>query len=297
VSGGPAAAGPTFDCIFPGEFVSTLAELARSRELLANLTLRDVRSRYKRTALGNVWSLVNPLAAMLIYTVVFGVFLRVEPDRGDPSGLDVFALWLLCALLPWNFFSIGLAAGMNSLVLNSGLVQKVYLPRAALVVSTVLAVGVTFLVEMGVLAVVLLAFGANVLPWLPLTALAMALLAAFTLGVALLLSVANVYFRDTQHFVAILLQMWFYLTPILYPVSYVQAQQDRLAEQGHDLPLVALFKLNPMEHFVTVFRNLLYDTRMPDLTDVVVCAATAAVTLAAGLLVFGRYEGRLAEEL
>jgi ABC-2 type transport system permease protein len=281
----------------PGEFVSTLAELARSRELLANLTLRDVRSRYKRTVLGNLWSLVNPLAAMLIYTVVFGVFLRVQPDRGDPSGLDVFALWLLCALLPWNFFSIGLAAGMNSLVANASLVQKVYLPRAALVVAAVSSVGVTFVVEMGVLAVVLTAFGATVLPWVPLVLLAVALLAAFTLGVALLLSVANVYFRDTQHFIAILLQMWFYLTPILYPVSYIQAQEGRLADEGSDLPLVAVFKLNPMEHFVTLFRNLLYDNRLPDATDVLVCGASAVVMLGAGLWLFGRYESRLAEEL
>jgi ABC-2 type transport system permease protein len=277
--------------------VSTLAELARSRELLANLTLRDVRSRYKRTVLGNVWSLVNPLAAMLIYTVVFGVFLQVTPDRGEPSGLDVFALWLLCALLPWNFFSIGMAAGMNALVVNSALVLKVYLPRASLVVSAVLAVGVTFLVEMAVLVAVLLAFGANPLPWLPITLVLMVLLAAFTMGVALLLAVANVYFRDTQHFVAILLQMWFYLTPILYPVSYVQSQQDEMAAEGRDLPLVRLFELNPMEHFVSAFRNLLYDNRWPSAADLAFCAVTAAVTLALGVWVFGRYEGRLAEEL
>ena len=277
--------------------MSTLAELARSRELLANLTLRDVRSRYKRTVLGNVWSLLNPLAAMLIYTVVFGVFLKVTPEPGEPSGLDIFALWLLCALLPWNFFAIGMSAGMNSLLVNSALVLKVYLPRASLVVSAVLAVGVTFLIEMAVLVVVLLVFGANPLPWLPLVLVLMLLLAAFTLGVALLLAVANVYFRDTQHFVAILLQMWFYLTPILYPVSDVQSQQDRMAQQGRDVPLVRLFELNPIEHFVTAFRNLLYDNRWPSGADLLFCAVAAAVALALGVWVFGRYEGRLAEEL
>ena len=277
--------------------MSTLAELARSRELLGNLTLRDVRSRYKRTVLGNVWSLLNPLAAMLIYTVVFGVLLRVTPDRGNPSGLHVFALWLLCALLPWTFFSVGIAAGMNSLVVNASLVLKVYLSRAALVVAAILAVGVTFLVELAVLAVVLLIFGANPLPWLPVVLLLALLLAAFAVGVGLLLAIANVYFRDTQHFVAILLQMWFYLTPILYPVSYVADQQERLAADGRDLPLLTLFKLNPMEHFVAAFRALLYDNRWPDGVDLLVCALTAGIALTAGLLVFGRYEGRLAEEL
>ena len=277
--------------------MSTLAELARSRELLGNLTLRDVRSRYKRTVLGNVWSLLNPLAAMLIYTIVFGVLLQVTPDVGDPSGLHVFALWLLCALLPWTFFSLGIAAGMNSLIVNASLVLKVYLSRAALVVAAILAVGVTFLVELGVLTVVLLLFGANPLPWLPAVLLVTVLLAAFAVGVGLLLAIANVYFRDTQHFVAILLQMWFYLTPILYPVSYVAEQEKRLQAEGHDVPVVALFKLNPMEHFVAAFRALLYDNRFPAATDLLWCALTAAVALTAGLLVFGRYEGRLAEEL
>jgi lipopolysaccharide transport system permease protein len=285
------------DPVAVGSSVSTLAELARSRELLTNLTLRDVRSRYKRTALGNLWSLINPLAAMLIYTIVFGVLLKVTPDRGEPSGLHIFALWLLCALLPWNFFAIGMAAGMNSLVVNSSLVLKVYLPRASLVVSAVLAVGVTFLIELVVLVVVLVLFGGNPVVWLPLVVVMVVLLACFTLGLALLLSVANVYFRDTQHLVAILLQMWFYLTPILYPVSYVQAQQDRMHANGSDFPLVALFKLNPMEHFVAVFRNLLYDNRWPSTADLAVCAITGIAALVAGLVLFGRYEGRLAEEL
>ncbi len=277
--------------------MSTLAELARSRELLGNLTLRDVRSRYKRTVLGNVWSLLNPLAAMLIFTVVFGFLLKVTPDRGDPSGLHVFALWLLCALLPWTFFSVGIAAGMNSLVVNASLVLKVYLSRAALVVAAVFAVGVTFLVELAVLTVVLVLFGANPLPWVPVVVVMALLLAAFAVGMGLLLAIANVYFRDTQHFIAILLQMWFYLTPILYPVSYVADKEKQLADEGRDLPLVTLFKLNPMEHFVSAFRALLYDNRWPDSTDLVWCVVTAAVALTAGLLVFGRYEGRLAEEL
>ncbi|MGZ4608971.1 MAG: ABC transporter permease [Actinomycetes bacterium] len=277
--------------------MSTLVELARSRELLANLTLRDVRSRYKRTIFGNAWSLINPLASMLIYTVVFGVLLQVTPDKGDPSGLDVFALWLLCGLLPWTFLSVGIGAGMNALVVNSNLVLKVYLPRAALVVSGVLAVGVTFLIEMAVLVVVLTVFGANALVWIPLALVLIALLALFTLGLGLILAIANVYFRDTQHFVAIFLQMWFYLTPILYPVSYVVKQQARLDAEGHHFPLLTLFRLNPMEHFVAAFRNVLYDNRWPSGVDLSVCALSAALAIGLGLFVFGRYEGRLAEEL
>jgi ABC-2 type transport system permease protein len=277
--------------------VSGLGELKRSRELLINLTLRDVRSRYKRTLLGNAWSLVNPLAAMIIYTVVFGLFLKIEPSPGDPSGLDVFALWLLCGLLPWSFLSNGLGVGMTALLNNANLVMKVYLPRSILVASAVLALGVTFVIEMGVLSAAILAFGSNVVVKLPVVIVFMVLLALFALGLGLLLSVANVYFRDTQHFVAILLQIWFYLTPILYPLSYVQEAQDELARDGYDIPLVSLFKLNPLEHFVSAFRSLLYDNRLPSLNDSLACAAAAGVALVVGAWVFRRYEGRLAEEL
>jgi ABC-2 type transport system permease protein len=186
---------------------------------------------------------------------------------------------------------------MNSLITNANLVLKVYLPRAALVVATVLAVCVTFLVELSVLAVVLLGFGANSLLWLPLVVVFVVLLTAFTLGLALMFSIANVYFRDTQHFMTIFIQVWFYLTPILYPLSYIQAEQDRLAASGRDIPLVTIFKLNPMEHFVSAFRNLLYDNRLPTASDLAVCALSAVVAVALGVYVFGRYEGRLAEEL
>jgi ABC-2 type transport system permease protein len=277
--------------------MSSIDELKRSRELLLNLTLRDVRSRYKRTVLGNAWSLVNPLAAMLIYTVVFGFFLKITPAPGDPSGLDVFALWLLCGLLPWTFLSNAIGVGMTSLLANANLVLKVYLPRSVLVASAVLALAVTFLIEMGVLSAVILAFGSNVLLKVPVALAFMALLALFALGLGLALSVLNVYFRDTQHFVAIFLQIWFYLTPILYPLTYVQAAQDRLAAEGRDIPLVSLFKLNPLEHFVSAFRNLLYDNRLPSLTDSLACLASAAIALVFGAWIFRTYEGRLAEEL
>jgi ABC-type polysaccharide/polyol phosphate export permease len=277
--------------------MSSLAELKRSRELLINLTLRDVRSRYKRTVFGNAWSLVNPLAAMLIYTMVFGFFLRIQPSPGDPSGLDVFALWLLCGLLPWTFLSNAMGVGMTSLLDNANLVMKVYLPRSVLVASAVLALGVTFLIEMAVLSGVILGFGNNVLLKIPIALGFMILLALFALGLGLGLSVLNVYFRDTQHFVAIFLQIWFYLTPILYPLTYVQQAQDRLAADGHDVPLVTLFKLNPAEHYVSVFRNLLYDNRMPSVTDLGACLLAAVVALVLGGWIFRTYEGRLAEEL
>jgi ABC-type polysaccharide/polyol phosphate export permease len=277
--------------------VSLVSELRDSRELLVNLTRREVKGKYKRTALGQLWSLANPIAAMLVYTAVFSFIIRMEPSPGDPSGLDVFALWLMCALLPWTFFTGVVIGGMNSLTGNENLIKKVYFPRSALVVSSAFSGLYTWSTEMVVLVLVLLAFGSALLPWLPLVVVFMAMLACFALGVSLLLSIANVYFRDTQHFVSILFQIWFYLTPIVYPVALVAEQSERIGPLFGDVTLLDLYRLNPMERFSEVFRNLLYDNRLPSMSSMLICLVWTVVALWVGSTVFSRHSKRLAEAL
>ncbi|WP_199423598.1 ABC transporter permease [Actinotalea solisilvae] len=272
----------------------------RTRELLLNLTAREVKGRYKRTALGNLWSLINPIATMAIYTVVFGVFMRVqiEPSR---TGLHVFALWLMCALIPWGFFAAAISGGLTSVVANANLVKKVFFPREVLVASTVFALDVTTAIELGVLATALLLFGNMVLPWLPMALVLLLLLTGFALGIALMLAVANVYFRDTEHFAAILLQIWLYATPIIYPMEYVVRAQESLngwlAQWDLSFPLVGLWELNPMYHFTNAFRSIFYDTVWPSGEDMLWCVGSAVVALVIGVRVFRRFEPRLAEEL
>lgn len=275
-------------------FLTSLRDLGSSRELVGNLTLREVRGKYKRTALGQLWSLLNPLATMVIFTVVFGVLLRVEVPPGSPSGIDVFALWLMCGLIPWTFMSNAVTSGMSALVANANLVTKVYFRREVLVAANVFSWDVTFGIELLVLSAALLAFGAMVLPWLPLVIVFGLVLTAFGLGLALMLAVANVYFRDTQHFLSIFMQFWFYATPIVYPATLVPDSTELL---GVRIPLRTLYELNPMEHFVAVFRALLYDNRFPELGDVIFTVGAATVALLAGWTIFRRYEPRLAEEL
>lgn len=275
-----------------------LKEVFSSRELLANLTMREVRGKYKRTVFGQLWSLVNPIALMLIYTFVFGFILRITPNAGDPSGLNVFALWLLCGLLPWIFFANVLNVGVTSLVVNAGLIQKVYFTRMVLPLSFVAAAAYNWLFEMLVLLIAITIVGGFVLPWVPLVLVIMILLAIFAAGIALMLSVANVYFRDTQWFVSIILQMWMYLTPIIYPVSMVQTESEKLGGLlGTSITLENIYMLNPMLHFVEVFRNLIYDNRWPDPMEWLVCVAWAIGTFAVGLVIFRRNEKNLAEAL
>ncbi|AEE46643.1 ABC transporter permease [Cellulomonas fimi] len=277
--------------------MSLIADVRASRELLVNLTRREVKGKYKRTALGQLWSLANPLAQMLVYTLVFSVIIRIDPGPGDPSGVDVFAVWLMCALLPWTFFTGVVTGGMSSLVANENLIKKVYFPRSTLVVSNALATSYTWAIEMAVLVVAILLVGGQPLPFLPLVVLAMAVLFAFSLGVALLLSVANAYFRDMQHLVTILFQVWFYLTPILYPLSEVERRAEAAGPIVGDVTILDVYKLNPMEGFSEVFRDLLYDNRLPQWGTAVECVVWAAVALVVGSLVFQRRQRGLAEVL
>ncbi|MCU1444225.1 MAG: transporter permease [Cryobacterium sp.] len=275
-----------------------LKEVLDSRELLANLTLREIRGQYKRTIFGQLWSLVNPLATMLVYTIVFAFILRITPEPGNPSGLDIFAVWLLCGLLPWAFFSNVVQQGMGSLIANAGLVQKVYFSRIVLPLSKVGSVGYNWLFEMGVLVVVLVLCGAFVWPWLPFVLVMMVLLAIFAAGLALMLAVANVHFRDTQWFVSIVMQIWMYLTPIIYPLSLVAEQSKNYGGLfGTSITILDVYRINPMERFVAVFRQLLYDNRWPDPQDVLLCATWAVGALAVGVWVFRKNEKGLAEAL
>jgi lipopolysaccharide transport system permease protein len=271
--------------------MTSVLELRRHRELFANLTLRELRGKYKRSALGWGWSMINPLAQMAIYSLVFGFFLKVPPPTGHPSGMKVFAFFLLCGLLPWTFLANGITGGMGSLIANANLLKKVWFPRQLLVASTVASFGVSFLIEMAVLTVALLIAGNMVLPWIAPVLVVALIQAAFVLGLALALSVWTVYFRDLEYLVGIGLQIWFYATPIVYPISYVEeAFADRPA-------LMTLYELNPLTRFVEAYRDLYYSLRWPPLGTMAYLVGCAAVSLVIGWIAFGRLQGRLAEEL
>jgi ABC-type polysaccharide/polyol phosphate export permease len=269
--------------------VAYLRELWSSRELLSNLVMREVKGKYRRTFFGQLWSLINPLATMLVYTVVFSFIFRARPAVGDPSGLDIYPLWLMCGLLPWLFFTRVVSGGLASITGNAGLIKKVYFPRMMLPFAVTGATGFTWINEMGLLIVALMLFGSFVLPWIPLLLLFMVLLALFATGLGMTLAVVTVHFRDAQHFTAIVLQMWMYLTPIIYPITLVES-----AAKQHGLFLLDIYRLNPMERFIAVFRNLMYDNRFPDPGDVLWCVGWAVGMFTIGFLVFKRNERSLA---
>ncbi len=269
--------------------MKSLKRVFDSRELLWNLTLRELRTKYRRSLLGWAWSMLNPLATVAIYSFVFGVLFESNAPVGDPSGLTGFAYFLLCALLPWNFFSLITNLGMGAISANSGLVRRVAFPREVLVFSNVLHACVQFSIEMGLLAIVLLIAGSPFLPWLPVVILVSLLLAIFASGFALALSTLSVYFRDITYLWTIFIQVWFFLTPVVYAPSVVK---ERAPDWANDI-----LRLNPMGAFVNTYRDLLYDATAPSLPRLAAMVVAAFVSLSLGWMVFNRMGRRLPEEV
>lgn len=277
---------------------SYIKQIVESREVLFNLTLREVRGQYKRTVLGQLWSLANPLAAMLIYTFIFSFLFQMPKPIGDPSGLSSYALWLLVGLLPWMFFSRVMNMGTGVLVVNSPLIQKVYFPRAILPLSLVGLVGYNWLFEMGVLALALLIAGGQIIILLPFVAMIMILLAIFAAGIALIFSVVNLHFRDVEHAVTVFTQIWLYMTPVIYPISLVEVQSQRLGGiLGSPITLLGLYEINPLVSFISAFRSLLYDNCLPDISVIVLIVFWSLTTMFVGLFLYSKFEKKMAELL
>jgi ABC-type polysaccharide/polyol phosphate export permease len=279
VSTGIHIAGPMTDqtaLMARAPVVSRLLLLWRYRSLLRNLVARDLKLRYRDSAIGFAWSLLNPLLMMLVFTVVFTLLLRSAPT-------DVpYPPFLLTAILAWNFFQISVLAGAGSVVGSAGLVTKVYFPREILPLAAVLVNGVNFLLAMLVLIPVTLVYGIGPDPlWIffPVVLLSQAL---FTVGITFLVAGFNVFFRDTSYIVDFLLLAGFFLTPIFYDIRQVFAPADG-AELGH---LVLL--LNPMASYVTSYREILLMHSQPDATLLVRGFVIGLVTCLVGYAGFVR---------
>ena len=259
-----------------------------SRGLIANLTLRELRTKYRRSFLGWTWSLLNPLATVALYSFVFGRLFGSVAPTGNPSGLTQFSLYLLCGVIPWNFFSTVTNMSTGAILGNSGLVRKVAFPRQALVIAQVLFMMVQSSIELGLVSLILLIAGSPLLPWLPFVALLLILLAVFAAGISMAVSVLTVYFRDLPYLWTIVIQVWFFLTPIVYNYDSVSERLGRKAR--------LVIELNPMTGFIRSFRYCLFDGRHPDFGVLGLLTACSLVVLVIGTLIFVRFNRRLAEE-
>jgi len=254
-----------------------LRELWEYRELLYFLVWRDIKVRYKQTVLGAAWAVIQPFFTMVVFSVFFGRLAKV-PSDGIPYPLFAFA-----ALVPWNFFASGLSQSSDSLVASANLIKKVYFPRLAIPIATVLAGIVDFAIAFAMLLLLMIFYGAkpgvHVL-WLPL----LFLLAFVTaLGVGLWLSALNLQFRDVKYTVPFLVQFWMFASPIAYPSSLL-----------HE-PWRTVYGINPMVGVVEGFRWALLGTKTAPGPIVLVSAAVALMVLAGGAYYFRRMEKSFAD--
>jgi len=233
--------------------------------------------------------MLNPLANVAIYGFVFGVLFGAQAPVGENSGLTGFAYFLLCGLLPWSFFALVMTLGMISMSSNSGLVRRVAFPREVLVFSNVAHAVVQFSIELSLLCIILLIAGSPLLPQLPVVVLLTVLLAVFASGYALALSVISVYFKDMNYLWAIVTQVWFFLTPVVYGPEVIEQNLPGWAQ--------SLLNLNPMVHFVAAYRDALYHAQFPELGKLAVLSGTSVGSLVLGWAIFKRLGRRLPEEV
>ena len=268
---------------------ASVREVWGFRSLVWNFAQRDLKGKYKRSALGWAWSLINPAATLAIYTLVFTVIFRAQPPRLGNGHDANYTVFLFAGLVLWNFFSNTINGCMAALVNAGPLLRKIYFPPFAPVAGGMIAIAVQSGIEIGVLLVIMVAL-LNVSWTILFAPVVLVLLMVFALGIGMLLSVLNVYYRDVSYLVGLGLQLLFYATPIIYPPSTIPAEHN-------GIPIRDLLNLNPMADFVTAFRDCVYELKVPDLTTLGLLFVYAGVSITVGWVLFHRRARDVSEEL
>ncbi|WP_290452080.1 ABC transporter permease, partial [Faecalibaculum rodentium] len=248
------------------------------RDMIYSLVRRELRGRYKGSVLGFLWTYINPLCQIIVYSAVFSVIFRVEIEK--------FYLYLTIGMMPWVFFNTSVQGGSTCVRAQADMVKKIYFPREVIPISYVTSAFVNMLLSFVIvfLAVLTAGWGFNPLAllFLPLIMLIEFFLA---LGIAFIVSSVTVYFRDLEQIVGVLMMAWIYLTPIMYDVDFIPGQ------------LRTLFFLNPMTPVIVVYHDILYYRSIPDAACLLQAALVSLAVFAAGFLLFWRLDRGFAEEL
>jgi ABC-2 type transport system permease protein len=231
------------------------SEVWRYRGLVADFARRELKGKYKGSVLGSFWALVNPLATLAIYSLVFGFFLRFEPPVAGNGELRSFPIYLFTGLVVWNFFLAVATGSMQALIGAGPLLRKIYFPPFTPVLGNAVATLQQTAIELALLLVVFVVVW-NVGWTVLLLPFLVVLLGAFSLGVGLLLAMLNAKLRDINYIVQVVFNLLFYAAPIIYPISFVT---DRYAEH----PWLRVYEFNPITAFVEAFRDVLYHLSVP----------------------------------
>ena len=258
--------------------MNTIKEIYAYRHMITSLVRKDLRGRYKGSVLGFMWTFINPLLQLIVYTVVFSTILK--------SNIDKYYLFLFVALIPWLFFSTSLTGGASCILSQKGMITKIYFPREVIPISHVTSGLVNMILCFIVVFAVVLFSGVTINPvallYLPIIFMIEYILA---LGVTFFASSITVFFRDFEHILGIISMAWMYMTPIMYSVDIIPTD------------LRPLFMLNPMTSIIIAYRDILYYGKVPDLVTLFNALVLGVIVLAIGIIVFTKLKKQFAEEL
>ena len=257
--------------------MNVFKEIYNYRELLKTNIKKEIRGKYKGSWLGVLWTFLNPLLMLAVYAFVFPYILRVNVDN--------YTIFMIVALIPWNFFTTAIQSGTGSVVANGNILKKVYFPREIIPISITTSQLVNFLITCIIMAVFIIFSGVGFSVHVLLFPLLVLIQYILILGLTFILSALTVFVRDIDHFVSVILMLGFYATPIVY--------------QGEMLPkkFQIFLKLNPMAQLVEAYRSILYYHRLPDMTMLVTWGLGSVALLVVGYLIFKKLEKSFVEEL
>lgn len=253
-------------------------ELYQYREMIVSLIHRDLRGRYKGSVLGFLWTFINPLLQLVVYTIVFSSIMRM--------GIDNYSLFLFVALIPWMFFSSSVMGGSLCILQNQNLVTKIYFPREVLPLSIVTSNFINMMYCFVIVLAVVLIFSSNInfSAWLFLPIIAI-IEYIFVLGIVLIFSGFTVYFRDLEHILGIFTMAWQFLTPVMYPIEMIPDK------------FMWIFNLNPMLPIIISYRDILYYGKIPHIDNLIQSIIFSLFFLLLGFTFFNKLKKNFAEEL
>ena len=247
------------------------------REMLKTSIKKDIGGKYKNSFLGVLWSFVNPLLQILVYAIIFPLIMK--------SDIENYVVFMVCGLIPWNYFSTVINRTSFTMIENGNIIKKVYFPREILPISVATSETVTFLISSILILLFTFGYGLGITINIVFYPLVLLVQYVMLLGISLIVSSVTVYFRDLQHFIGVLLQLFFYATPIVYAVDVIPAN------------FRWILKFNPMTYIIEGYRDIFWGQTMPDISTLLIVLAIGIVLCIVGYLIFNKLQKRFAEEL
>ena len=258
-------------------FISKIKEIYTYRHMLFTLVKQDINGRYKGSIFGFLWTLLNPLFMLLVYSIVFQFVFR--------SDIENYPIYLFICLMPWNAFNNMIGAGTTCVSNNASILKKVYFPREVLPLSVVISNTIQYFFSVVIIFIALLVSGVGISWYALLLPLVVLVQITFAFGLILMLSAANVYVRDVQYMMNPIMMIWMYASPILYSITMVPEKW------------LWLYKLHSMVSILQGYQNILYDQTLPDFKSLGILFLVSLVICVIGYLIFNKLQRRFAEEV